>query len=167
MTLYHEVTKDWLIDILQNGLIRASRGKKGNDHAIIATDTYLDAHRPAWVVDHNISRDDALYAFIGTEHSFVDIRNGRELLLSHHPDPSSSLIRLAVDYKFCYVSDLDLYDELKDLITQNPHEDHSQKAAHYWASLVPLTKYTSGAIRRPEVIITTDIPPEQITVVNR
>ena len=68
MTLYHEVTKDSLIDILQNGLIRASRGKKGNDHAIIATDTYLDAHRPAWVVDHNISRDDALYAFIGTEH---------------------------------------------------------------------------------------------------
>lgn len=46
MKAYHEVSADDLATILSNGLKKTSRGEKGDDKAIKATDEWLDAHRP-------------------------------------------------------------------------------------------------------------------------
>ena len=168
MTLYHEIPGDTRESILRDGLKRTSRGDKGDDAAIQQADKYLDDRRPAALRENNVSRDDNIYAYLGDDRSLVDIRSGDVVPLNRHPDPDSSLLRLSVDPALCYVSDLDRYDALKQALEAGSADDLLEaQAAAYWDALIPLASYQSGSIRRPEVMITRDIAPEDITVVEQ
>ena len=168
MTLYHEVAQDTLASILRDGIKRTARGDKGDNSAIKRADDYLDARRPGILRDKGVSRDNNIYAYLGDDHSLVDIRSGDIVPLTQHPDPDSSLLRLSVDPTLCYVSDLDDYDALKQAIeTEAPDAVLETKATAYWRALTPLTTYRPGSIRRPEVMITRDIAAENITVVEQ
>lgn len=163
MPLYHEVAKDSVEKILTDGLKRTSRGDKGDQTDIIQTDAYLDDHRPGALRDQGISRDDNLYAFVGTDTSLVDITNGATVSLQDYPQEDSVLLRLAVDEAACYVSDLDRYDAVKAAIANHETATLAELADAYWASLTPLRSFKIGDILRPEVMITTDIPSHYIT----
>lgn len=165
MVLYHEVAKDSVEKILADGLKRTSRGEKGDKTDIIQTDTYLDDHRPVAVRKRGVSRDDNLYAFVGTEDSLIDITNGATVSLADYPKEGSALLRITVDEAACYVSDLDRYDAVKAAIANHETATLAELTDEYWASLTPLRSFEIGDILRPEVMITTDVPPQQITPV--
>lgn len=162
MPLYHEVAKDSVEKILADGLKRTSRGDKGDQTDIIQTDAYLDDHRPAALRKQGVSRDDNLYAFIGTDDVLIDITNGATVSRADYPKEGSVLLRITVDEAACYVSDLDRYDAVKAAIANHETATLAELADAYWTSLTPLRHFEIGDILRPEVMITTDVPPQQI-----
>jgi hypothetical protein len=162
MTLYHEIDRDSLDSVLTDGLKRTSRGEKGDNDAIKKTDAYLDARRPATLVQKNVSRDDNIYAFLGTDKTVIDITSGIVLCLSDRKIPDTALLRLSAEQNACYVSDLDRYDAVKYAIENDMTEQLDTLAAHYWQAVVPLDTYATGTIIRPEVMITRDIRPSEI-----
>jgi hypothetical protein len=162
MTLYHEIDRESLDSVLTDGVKRTSRGEKGDDDAIKKTDTYLDARRPATLVQKNVSRDDNIYAFLGTDRTLIDITSGVVVSLSDRKKPDTALLRLSVEQNACYVSDLDRYDAVKYAIENNMTEQLNTLAAHYWQAVVPLGTHVAGTVIRPEVMITRDIRPSEI-----
>lgn len=165
MTLYHKVSREALDDTLQHGLKRALRGKHGAADIIAITDQFLDQHRPADLRTNNVSRDQAIYAYIGTDHSITSIENGQEEPLSKHLQQDDSLLKLTVDPKDCYVSDLDQFDAVKQALEADDPALAEERADHYWETVTPLSQYENDTFRRPEIIITKDIAPAAITVV--
>lgn len=165
MVLYHEVAKDSVEKILADGPKCTSRGDKGDKTDIIQTDAYLDDHRPAALRTRGISRNDSLYAFVGTDDSLIDITNGATVPLTDYPKDGSVLLRITVDETVCYVSDLDRYDAVKAAVANHETATLAELTDEYWASLTPLHNFEIGDILRPEVMITTDVPPQQITPV--
>lgn len=166
MILYHEVTAEALERTLADGLKAESRGEKGDDPDIIETDTYLDEHRPAPLSRQGISRSDSLYAFVGTENSLVDITNGATVALQDYPLQDSHLLRLSIGSDSCYVSDLDRYDAVRKAIANHETATLTELADEYWTHLVPLSDFAIGDIARPEVMVTHDIDPTDISVVS-
>lgn len=165
MVLYHEVTKDALDQTLAHGLKAAARGEKGDKSDIKQTDTHLDTHRPDSIRQLGISRDDNLYAFVGTEHSLIDITNGATLPLKDYPLEDSHLLRLDIDLDHCYVSDLDRYDAIKAAVANHEVATLNELTDDYWAHVVPLRDFTIGEIARPEIMITQDVSPRDISLV--
>lgn len=163
MTLYHELSPDALVSALREGLRRTSRGEKGQDDAIKKTDAYLDQHCPAPLRAKGVSRDDNIYAYLGTEDTLIDIRDGRTVPLTDRPDPTSKLLRLSVDPAHCYVSDLERYDAVKRAIDQHSDTQLAALATEYWQHITPLASYGPGSIRRPEIMITCDLAPHALT----
>jgi hypothetical protein len=166
MVLYHEVTEDALEQTLSHGLKSAARGEKGDKNDIIRTDTYLDDHRPAHIRRQGISRNDNLYAFIGTTTTLIDITNGATVPLKDYPLHNSCLLRLSVDSNECYVSDLDRYDAVKAAVANHETATLAELASDYWTHLVPLGDFTIGDITRPEIMITRDVSPRNISLVS-
>lgn len=166
MVLYHEVTTESFEDTLAHGLKRTARGEKGAKGDIVQTDTYLDDHRPANISQQGISRDDNLYAFIGTGDSLIDITNGATVQIQDYPLQDSRLLRLNINTDCCYVSDLDLYDAVKAAVANHETATLAELADDYWAHLVPLADFAIGDITRPEIMITQDIDPSDISLVS-
>jgi len=165
MTLYHKVSSESLDDTLQHGLKRALRGERGAADIIAVTDQFLDQHRPATLRTNNVSRDHAIYAYIGTDHSITSIENGQEEPLSKHLEQDGGLLKLTVDPKDCYVSDLDQFDAVKQALEADDPTLAEERADRYWETITPLSRYEHGTFRRPEVIITNDISPNAIAIV--
>jgi hypothetical protein len=163
MIAYHKISSDKLEDALTRGLDCTSRGAKGADESIKQADAFLDDHRPAKLVEANVSRNNNLYAYVASDEGVVDIQNGKVVSLQtfiEHDDQIS--LRITVDPQKCYVSDLDQYDRVKRALQNNEAIDLSGLAKQYWASLIPLRTFTMGAIERPEIMITYSIPPQDI-----
>lgn len=165
MTLYHEATNDSVKEILAHGLKRTSRGEKGDASDIIKTDQYLDERRPGTLRQKGLSRDDNIYAFIGTESSLIDITNGATISLKEYPRQDSALLRLSIDESACYISDLDRYDAIKAAISNHETATLEELATAYWASVTPLHQFSLGDVSRPEVMITQDIEPRHLALV--
>lgn len=164
---YHETNPDILSAALVHGLRCTSRGDKGDDPAIKQTDDFLDALRPKLLLAAGVSRDDNLYAYLCIDESVVDITDGSLVARTKFIQRSTqAVLELEIDPRRCYVSNLDTYDALKDALT---HYDTpaAEKIAHsYWSSLTPLTDFTLSSIKRPELMITYDIPPHQLRHLN-
>lgn len=165
MVLYHEIDSSSLQSVLQNGLKCTHRGSKGSDKSIVQTDEYLDKHRPDTLKEAGISRGNNLYAFIGTEDTIINIKDGAIIpvqeYLCHH---NSVILKLQIDAESCYVSDLDKYDALKSALS-NTDERHSVRLAReYWDAVVPLQSFHPGNIARPEAMIIRDVRPGELTV---
>lgn len=167
MKLFHEVPKHTVTSILEQGLKRTSRGEKGNDDAIIKTDILLDQYRPTRIKQADVSRDNNIYAYIGYEDTIIDITNGREIALAQYINASSNvLFKLNIDDDKCYVSDLELYDSIKNGVANGKTtKELLDTIEQYWNTLLPLNAFHLGRIRRPEVMITYDIPPERLQIV--
>lgn len=165
MIVYHEITPSSVSAALRDGLKRTSRGEKGTDPAIARTDHYLDRCCPEDLRQAGVSRDDNLYAYVATDAQLVDITNGNLIPLSSFVNTSQqTVLQLTVNPDDCYVSDLDAYDKVKHALES--HDDTLEQLAHtYWHRLRPLRTFSIGDIQRPEVMITRDISPKAITVI--
>ena len=69
-------------------------------------------------------------------------------------------MRVYVDPRRCYVSDLDIYDEIKYKISNDTVT--AADAQKYWEAMRRLEDFAVGDIHRPEVMITCDIPPQNL-----
>jgi hypothetical protein len=77
-----------------------------------------------------------------------------------------ALLRITADPTKCYVSDLDLYDTVKRAMELQEQDTTLENLAEkYWQKIVSLDEFEVGMIERPEVMITYDISPENISEV--
>lgn len=160
---YHETNPDNLGATLTHGLRRTSRGDKGDDPDIKRTDDLLDALRPESLLAAGVSRDNNLYAYLCTDKSVVDITDGSLVSRPKFIQRSTqAVLELEIDPRRCYVSNIDTYDALKDALTHYGTLAAEKIAHNYWNSLIPLVDFTLSSIKRPELLITYDIPPHQL-----
>jgi hypothetical protein len=165
MILYHEVSSDSLGNILRHGLKCTERGEKSNDESIIQADHYLDKHRPSKLKKAGLSRSSAVYAFIGTTDTIIDIKNGTIIPLNAYSAKSeSAIVRLDVEVEFCYVSDLDKYDAVKSALSDGNELLAYNLAQEYWNSIIPFATFQPDDIARPEVMIIRDVPPDKLFI---
>jgi hypothetical protein len=167
--VYHEANPSSLNTILRDGLHCTSRGDKGDDKAIIKTDKFLDDYLPRYLRHTGISRDNNLYAYAATNHKIIDITNGKSVGIERFVNNSQQIVLLLrVDPHRCFVSDLDLFDNLKNALLENTSPTQlKQHAALYWRALVPLDKFQFGDIKRPEIMVPYDIAITDIKVLNK
>lgn len=111
-----------------------------------------------------VSRDDNLYAYVRTDDAIIDITDGTHVPLGEFVAASSGrILELDIDPQRCFVSDLGTYDTLKAAI--DSHENQSvfdRLAKSYWDKVVKLSSFDPAVIRRPEIMITYDVPPNNI-----
>lgn len=166
ITLYHEVDQSSKDNVLSEGIDREANGQK-TDSEKKRIDNFLDTHLPAEMELVGISRQEVVYAYMAYQDTVIDIRDGEFIPIDEFNDRSDQvLLRLSVDSKDCYVSDLDLYDTLAramELKEQNGKLEYL--ASQYWDRVVPYDKYEIGEYNRPEIMIAQDIRPEAIEVV--
>lgn len=168
MIVYHEIEFESLESALAKGLKRSSRGEKGDTSDIIKTDCFLDEQRPKGLSKAGVSRDDNLYAFMATDGKVISITDGSAVDINTFVKNSSkALLELSVPPQHCYVSDLNAYDAVKKAV-ENKADEATLRilAKRYWEALQPMKTFKTGSIRRPEVMITKDIPPKNITLVS-
>ncbi len=168
MKVYHVVNPDHLQSILDNGIKRTSRGDKGDDQLIAQTDVFLDDRCPVALVRQGVSRSNNLYAYFSFEDKIVDITDGAVTSINEFiSGTSQKIIELVVDPRRCYVSDLDTYDSLKRAIEGSSDSGKlDELAASYWRKLTPLESFSLGMIDRPEIMITYDIEPSSVRLVD-
>jgi hypothetical protein len=164
---FHEINKDNLELALKVGLKRTSRGDKGDDKEIIKTDKLLDDNRPAELVLASVSRDNCLYCYFYYKNKIVDITDGK--LKDIHEisnSKSQALLRVSVVPTRCYVSDLDLYDEVLLCVKRQSTTKATEIASRYWQQLTRLDNYDhSNGFSRPEIMVTYDVPASCFEVV--
>jgi small nuclear ribonucleoprotein (snRNP)-like protein len=142
VVVYHEIKKDYLDKVLKNGLKRSSRGDKGDDEDIKKTDQLLDKSRPKKLTD-------------GKSKNISDISQRSE----------HQLLEVKIDPKRCYVGDLDCYDRILNMVKYNNIEQAHELAAVYWQRITRLDKYNHDkGFKRPEVMVTYDIPSSQLEI---
>jgi uncharacterized protein (DUF1697 family) len=162
---YHEVDPSSAYSILTTGLKCKSRGDKGDDKGIIMTDAYLDERRPDSVRQANVSRDENVYAYVSADGNIYDITNGSLVDIDTFVSTSDqTVLRLNLNSDRCFVSDLNLYDTIKVRIHDTKKANELEALAQqYWAGLTPLSQFDPTMIARPEIMITYDISPDDIT----
>lgn len=126
----------------------------------------LDASRPDSLAQVGVSRINNIYGYLGRGNKIIDIKDGSVVTVNERIQKSSqALLVVDVDMARCWVSDLDLYDQVKSSIDVGA-EELRELAISYWQSLVRLEHYEWRAVRRPEIMITYDIVPSSITVLD-
>jgi hypothetical protein len=163
---FHEINKGNLELALKVGLKRTSSGDKGDDKEIIKTDKLLDDNRPAELILANVSRGNCSYCYFYYKNKIVDITDGK--LKGVHEisrSKSQALLRVSVVSTCCYVSNLDLYDEVLLCLKRGNAAKAKKLADKYWHELTRLDKYDhSNGFIRPEIMVTYDIPATQIEI---
>lgn len=169
MIAYHEANPDTVSSILQKGLQKTSRGDLSN-HAIRAqTDRLLDDNRPEALRLAGLSRDNNVYAFLYMDGTLTGIDKGEPLTVEEYVrNTDQAVFCLTIDPTRTYVSDLDAYDSVAKLLQTGADEQTIAAAARrYWSTIIQLSSYEAGQIKRPELMITYDIPPGYLTCINK
>jgi hypothetical protein len=164
--VYHEVLPDSLDNALSEGVKRSTHGEK-SDSLTKKADNYLDRRRPEHLPS-DVSRANAVYGYLSDDDQLIDIKDGTPVGVKEFAAQRSQvLLRMTVELDNCFVSDLDGYDVVKEALEKDDDDAAvDQLAARYWDRLTALEKYAPGPIRRPEALITHDVPPSDITVVS-
>jgi len=149
MKAYHEISPDSLDVVLHKGLIRTSRGDKGDDRAIIATDRFLDARRPLSLKQQGASREHNVYAYFQLDNLIIDIADGSPIPIDKFIARSKhQVLELDIDPQRCFVSDLDAFDALKSAIEANANEPTlEQLAKNYWSTVIRLIDFSPPTVR--------------------
>lgn len=163
MFLYHQASTEAGKDALENGLQLTAKREMGNREDIKRADAFLDARRPAELIAAGVRRRDNIYAFVGDEATLVDITDGKTVPLETYKQPGCILFRLEADPSVCYAADLDLYDAVKDALSEG--KTPTELASDYWRRVIPLGSYRPGSVRRPEVMIVRPITASRLRVV--
>src|SRR5690606_36778273 len=120
---YHEVLRNDLESILQNGLRLSSDGEKDTG-LITKVNEFLDMHRPPHYRHAAVSRTTAVYGYLPKDNGVMSITTGETIAFARAvSDNDHVLLKLTVDPTRCYVSDLDLYDTIKDKIENGEIEE--------------------------------------------
>jgi hypothetical protein len=165
VVIYHEVRPESLDKILRDGLKRSDKGEK-SDSVVQRADECLDDRMPDELVARGLSRGEVVYGYLSEGDKLIDIRNGDAVEVHQFSaERDLALLRITVDSAKCFVSDLDAYDAVK-ICTESSADDSllARLAERYWARIVPLDEY-DGSYRRPEVMVTSDVNPQDIEVV--
>lgn len=164
MFVFHQVDPSTLSAVLTHGLKRFSRGEKGADGLIMKTDAFLDERCPKIVKEQGVSRDNNIYAYLTDKESIIDITDGSQIpIKTFIAQSTQAVLRLDINPARCFVSDLDTYDALKAALEARGDPSKAEQLAEsYWNKLTPLTNFEIGSIRRPEIMITYDIPADKL-----
>lgn len=164
MLVIHQAEPDSIQTIMKHGLKPNSPGGKGEDESIENTDQFLDGRIPSSLSKTGLTRNDAIYAYYCHEDTVIDITDGKAIARNDFIDQSDPiLLQLSIDPRRAYVSDLDKYDLLKsEIINKESPRVLDNLANEYWRSVQRLDKYIPGRISRPEILITYNIPPQDI-----
>ncbi len=163
LIIYHEASPDSLDQISSSGLRCTPRDTSDDEPAITRTNRLLDDLRPAAAIEADISRNNNLYAYVGIDDKIVDITDGNHVELTHFvKHNANAVLRLQVDPHRCFVSDLDQYDAIHAALTSTAIAKLEIMAQRYWEGIIPLHIFKIGDIRRPEVMITYDLQPSEI-----
>jgi hypothetical protein len=161
--------------LLAHGLQYGRQGPLSREGPVAQANAYLDRHIPAACAGAGISRQQCIYAYLYKEGCLFGIKSGSPIKPEDW-DPGQGFIRLClqVDAAGGYVSDLDTFDRVAEALQKKlPDNELQQRAAAYWAALIPLTtvltKFAAGRdgvtgpdgqrIARPEVMLTDSVPP--------
>lgn len=163
--VYHEVLPDSLDSTLSEGVKRSTHGEK-SDSLVKKADDYLDRRRPEHLPS-DLSRANAVYGYLADDGKLIDIKDGTPVDVKEFAAQRKQvLLRMTVELDNCFVSDLDRYDAVKEALEKGDDDAAlEQLAARYWDRVTPLEKYSPGPIRRPEALITHDVAPSDIAVV--
>jgi hypothetical protein len=164
VSAYHEIASSKLGAVLKNGLKRKAGGDKSSDKEITKTDGLLDKYCPKDLKDAGLSRQNNLYCYLAYKDSVVDITDGKlKLPAKLSQSPKHVLLRLYIDPIRCYVSNLDLYDQILEAIKLSQDSLAIELTHEYWRQITRLDKYdhTQG-FKRPEVMVTYNVPKEYI-----
>lgn len=156
--VFHEIAPESVGSSLTNGIVLGKKGTK-TDQAIHATDQFLDTLRPQRLARRGVSRVTNNYCYLVEGDDVISIVSGEKQPITEflqHTD--QAVLRVEVDPRTCYVSDLDLFDEIKSLRARGDTTRAQQLGATYWQHLQLLADY-DGTIRRPEVMVPCNIPP--------
>jgi hypothetical protein len=159
---YHEIQRHKLPSVQTRGLRRRETSDKYS-REIKRTNQFLDTHRAPEQAARGLSRMNAVYCYLAQDGKLVDITSGMlvepERVIT---DKDHLLLQLTVDPSKCYVSDLDLYDQAKEAIEKQNSKKAAALGARYWQALYPYVAYRPGLMKRPELIVSYDIPAEDI-----
>ncbi|HEY0964923.1 MAG TPA: hypothetical protein VGE13_00405 [Candidatus Saccharimonadales bacterium] len=163
--VFHELTNDIADTVLQHGLLLGGSGEK-TDAEVHKADVFLNRYRPTPLLEQGVDRETNNYCYLSSGSGIIDITSGKTKSLKEFTTNTRlALLQIDVDPTMCYVSDLDLYDQVKQLL-QNTDLANARRLAHvYWDGLILLANYR-GDIHRPEVMVTYNIPPSSIARIN-
>ena len=166
VVIYHEIRPESLDQVLTEGIKRSDKGEK-TDSVVQRADECLEARIPQHLVAQGLSRQDVVYGYMSTGAKLIDIRNGEAIDVDRFSaDRELVLLRITVDPAKCYVSDLDAYDAVKMCVKSGADDTMvSRLCERYWTRVVPLAEYRDSVYRRPEIMVVSDIEPEDIEVV--
>jgi hypothetical protein len=166
MIAYHEIQRDCLSAALKEGLKTSSSGDK-NDKYISKTDDFLDQTIPYKLKQVGVNRNNNLYCYFAYKNKVLDIMDGQfkdPHCLSKSAD--HILLKVKVDPTRCYISDLDLYDKILKEVQYSKVASAQKLAKKYWEKITRLDIYDQEqGIKRPEVMVTYNIPSSQLEVV--
>jgi len=165
VVIYHEVRPESLDTVLREGIKRSDKGEK-SDSVVQRADECLDDRRPQDLAARGLSRRAVVYGYLSSGDKVIDIRNGGAVDVHEFTAQRDLvLLRITADSATSFVSDLDAYDAVK-MCTASGADDTllARLAERYWARIVPLDEY-DGSYRRPEVMVTSDVEPQDIEVV--
>jgi hypothetical protein len=165
VVVYHEVRPESLGEVLHNGLKRGDQGEK-SDAAVRRADDCLQTRIPHSLADSGVSRQWVVYGYLSAGDKLIDIRHGDAVDVERFASERELVVlRVRADLASCFVSDLDAYDAVKTCVETDADDALlAQLADRYWARVLPLEEYRPGRYRRPEVMVTHDIAPEDIEV---
>ncbi len=160
--VFHEIKSDRIENVLQNGLQLTSGGDK-RDKDINKTDEFLNEYRPKYLVQRGVDRKTNTYCYLASGNEIIDITSGEskspQEIIS---DSQHALLQIEIEPGKCYVSDLDIYDQVKELLGSGNDTQAQRLAQTYWNELQLFADYNKN-IRLPEIMVTYAVPPSHIT----
>jgi hypothetical protein len=163
---YHSIQEEALARCLEIGLKYGEAGARSQEPHIQQTNDYLDRRIPSDLKSLRLYRQQCLYMYADIDGFVLDIQSG-ELTPWQEWDAGEGFCKLRVmlDEKACYVSDLEAYDELVRAVQQNAGAEALEHlAAQYWRRVIPFTGVSPLGYKRIEIMVTQDIRPHHITV---
>jgi hypothetical protein len=166
VVIYHEVRPETLGQVLKEGIKRNSQGQK-SDSVVQRTDECLEGRIPEKLSARGVSRGQVVYGFMSHGTDLIDIHNGKAVPVTHFSaERDLVLLRITVDSTKCFVSDLDAYDAVKMSVKTGADDTMlSRLCERYWERILPLEEYQDGRYRRPEIMVVSDIDPDDIDIV--
>lgn len=185
IAVYHKANPNNLASIRRHGLKYGARGVLSDEGDTARINAFLDYHRPPRLAETGVSRISSVYGYLMVDGRVIDIDNGQQVDPANW-EVSSGYARLALsaDPAAAFIADLDAHKRAADALLAHESDGKlAELAAAYWKLVRPLSEVLPalrlsadgiGVVaglpglppryRRPEVLITRDIPPGDIQV---
>lgn len=163
---YHRVNSNELERVLTEGIKQAVEGKTDDDSDITRTDELLDTQLPEKLRGAGVSRKHNVYLYYDANGFALDVFDGQmrqpqDIVRSE----GDVILKVELQTKKCFVSNLDLYDQVKVALKSEPADNAELLARQYWDQVYPFVEgYKPSANERIEIMVTHDVPAEMIRV---
>jgi hypothetical protein len=163
---YHRVKSDELEQVLAEGIKQTTGGKTDDDPDIVRADEFLDTLCPEKLRDTGISRKHNIYLYYDADGFALDVFDGQmrqpQDIVKNKDDV---ILAVELQAERCFISNLDLYDQVKTALKSEPIDKTELLARQYWDQVYPLVEgYKPLANERVEIMVTYDVSPDVIRV---